>query len=891
MKIHFSIEYRTKWGEDIRVMLIKNDTKALIRECPLETYDGIRWEGEIAINKRKSDYISYKYALYSNDKLVWTEWEEAPHTVIFNEGVSSYFVDDIWRPIPAELPLYSSAYTNCIAPHDDVETKLNSFDEVLQLRTVEPRLRTGEYLAVIGNTAQLGNWETPVRMSLIALQEWGLNLDASLIYKPVEYKYVIVNSNNKILQWEEGVNRKIRNINLQLNQAWIKNDEKPNFKIQNWKCAGIVIPVFSLRSENSYGIGDFGDLKSFIVWAASTSMHAVQILPINDTTMSKRNSDSYPYSAISIYALHPIYCNLEALGTIKSRLKMEEFLIQRQKLNDCPYLMYEEVYKLKEEYIREMYKQNGKDVMKSEEFKKFYDDNAYWLKPYAAFCYLRDKYNTPDFSKWQEYSKYSAKKIDAMCEPKSELYHEVALHFYTQYNLHLQLQDVRQCARKNKVIIKGDIPIGINRNSVEAWTEPYYFNIGQQAGAPPDDFSVNGQNWGFPTYNWKGMEKDNYAWWSHRFEKMSEYFDAYRIDHVLGFFRIWSIPLSSVHGLLGQFSPSIPMSANEIESFGIKFRYDLMVKPFINDETLDKFFGYKKEMIKLLYLNHKGDGMFEMKTEYNTQRKIEAAFCHKNDEESIKTRDGLYSLVSNVLFVQDMNVSTMYHPRITAQYTTVYESLSTKEKRAFDSLYEEYYYHRHNNFWYEQAMNKLPRLTQATRMLVCAEDLGMVPECVPWVMEQLRILSLEIQTMPKAYGLEFGLLQNNPYLSVATISTHDMPTLRMWWEEDYDRAQRYYNKSLNKDGLAPRVLPGWLSEDIINRYLFCPSMLCLLSFQDWLAMDESIRNPDAGSERINVPADPNHYWCWRMHLKIEDLMKAKFFNERIKTLISYSGRK
>ena len=175
-------------------------------------------------------------------------------------------------------------------------------------------------------------------------------------------------------------------------------------------------------------------------------------------------------------------------------------------------------------------------------------------------------------------------------------------------------------------------------------------------------------------------------------------------------------------------------------------------------------------------------------------------------------------------------------------------------------------------------------------MLVCAEDLGMVPDCVPWVMDNLRILSLEIQSMPKDSKVRFGHLSENPYRSVCTISTHDMPTLRQWWDEDGERTQDYYASRLYRTDGAPHPLPGWLAKDIVARHLACPSMLCLLSLQDWLAVDERLRLPDADAERINIPANPRHYWRYRMHITIEQLAAATGFNNVVRELVGHSGR-
>ena len=253
-------------------------------------------------------------------------------------------------------------------------------------------------------------------------------------------------------------------------------------------------------------------------------------------------------------------------------------------------------------------------------------------------------------------------------------------------------------------------------------------------------------------------------------------------------------------------------------------------------------------------------------------------------------RDSLYAMISDVLFLRDRKDSKKFHPRIGVQHDFIYESLHDSDKYLFNRLYNDYFYRRNNQFWYYEAMKKLPRLTEATRMLVCAEDLGMVPDCVPWVMNQLRILSLEIQSMPKDDKVRFGHLSRNPYRSVCTISTHDMSTLRQWWDEDYEQTQDYYNSMLHRGGAAPHPLPGWLAKEIVSRHLTSPSMLCLLSLQDWLSIDEKLRLPDADAERINIPANPRHYWRYRMHLTIEQLLASEDFNQTVKELVKNSGR-
>ena len=617
----------------------------------------------------------------------------------------------------------------------------------------------------------------------------------------------------------------------------------------------------------------------------------MQILPINDTTITNTWTDSYPYSCISIFAIHPQYVDLSSLPPLADAEKNANFETLRKELNALTQIDYERVNAAKNEYLKELFAQEGKKTLSLQSFKKFFEESKQWLVPYAQYSMLRDLYGTADFSQWPDHQTWDEADRTSLSSPRSKAYRAVAFYYYVQYVLSSQMKAVHEYAREKGVILKGDIPIGVNRYGCDVWQEPRYFNLNGQAGAPPDDFSVNGQNWGFPTYNWDEMLADDCIWWVRRFSNMSKFFDAYRIDHVLGFFRIWEIPVDSVHGLLGQFAPALSLTREEIESYGLRFDERFFTEPYITDHVLDRIFHEYADEVRATYVEPKGDGMYRMKPAFETQRKVEAAFMGKGSEKDIMMRDGLYALISDVLFVRDHKKANQYHPRISVQFDFIYESLSDSDKYVFNRIYNDYYYRRNNQFWYREAMRKLPRLVEATRMLVCAEDLGMVPDCVPWVMNELRILSLELQSMPKDPTVRFGHLSRNPYRSVCTISSHDMPTLRQWWDEDKERTEEYYNTMLYRGGNAPHPLPGWLARDIISRHLTSPSMLCILSIQDWLAIDEKLRLADANAERINIPANPKHYWRYRMHLTIEQLMANEKYNDNIRELISQSGRR
>lgn len=895
MKIIFQIEYRTNWGQEVCVVGADEHLGGwdTLRPFRLHTTDGILWTGTVDVSLPADHQLRYTYYIYENGTPVRKEWDVFTRTLLLVPG-HTYTVQDSWKDVPEQQFLYSSAFTDCLLERKKQNLPENHPDRSLMIKAYCPRLSAGYALAVCGNQEVLGNWDTgkAVVMNDAMFPEWLLELDADKLVYPVEYKFVLYNlKEERVEDWEQNPNRYIAEpLDGGMND-YVLSDRHVHFELPLWKGAGVAIPVFSLRSEGSFGIGDFGDLRLMVDWAIQTHQKVVQVLPVNDTTMTHGWMDSYPYNGISIYALNPMYIDLRQLPALENQEVKHRFELRQRALNALSMLDYESVDKAKWEYLRLSFEQDGLRILVSDDFRLFFEQNKEWLMPYAAYCYLRDKNHTSDFRNWGMYAVYRREDIEKLCMPDTEHYKEIALHYYVQYWLHEQLLAVSVYARERGVILKGDIPIGISRCSVEAWTEPHYFNMNGQAGAPPDAFSVNGQNWGFPTYNWEVMEQDGYSWWKKRFQKMATYFDAYRIDHILGFFRIWEIPTHAVHGLLGQFVPSLPLTVEEIESYGLHWDADRFLNPFIDETFIQKLFGALAAVVKERFLHRTSEeGYYRLRNEYATQRQIETAFSGQSDADSLFIRDGLYRLVSNVLFLRDVKLGNLYHPRISVQSERTYQSLSEVDRHAFDCLYEDYFYHRHNNFWYEQAMKKLPVLTQSTRMLVCGEDLGMIPGCVARVMNELQILSLEIQRMPKQAFQEFAHLDCNPYLSVTTFSTHDMSTLRGWWREDRQQTCRFYNSMLGYYGMAPAEATAEICETVVKQHLRGNSMLCILSWQDWLSINEQYRNVDVEAERINIPANPRHYWRYRMHLTLEQLLHADSLNNQIRTLIDSTGR-
>lgn len=591
--------------------------------------------------------------------------------------------------------------------------------------------------------------------------------------------------------------------------AFLRRHSSEVFDTPGFRGAGVAVPVFALRSADDFGVGEFLDLKKLVDWAVKTGQKIIQLLPINDTTMTHDWMDSYPYSACSSFALHPQFINLQAAGIRRS----PSFKKLQSELNALPEVDYVRVNEEKARLLRKLFADRGDDVLSSDDFHKFCEHNKFWLKSYAVFCALRDELGTADFTKWGRFSEYSDRKADKYA---SEHPCEVDYHCFVQYLLDKQMKEVRDYARAHGVSFKGDLPIGVGRNSADAWRFPHLFNMDSQCGAPPDAFAADGQNWGFPTYNWDEMAKDDYAWWKARLRKMAEYFDAFRIDHILGFFRIWEIPLSEKSGLMGHFSPALPYSEEEIHQRGLPI-------------------------------------------------------------------DGL--------FLKDPRRNGYWHPRIAVQFTDTYKSLNDWQKWSFNELYDDFFYHRNNEFWKECALKKIPALMGATGMLACGEDLGMIPACVPEVMASQRILSLEIQRMPKDPSQSFADPSQYPYLSVCTTSTHDMSPIRGWWkEENRDLIQRYFNEALGRWGEAPEDCTPDICEQIVATHLYSPSMLTILPLQDWLSIDGELRFADPLGERVNIPAICPYYWRYRMHLSLEELLAADGFNSKLAEMIHKTGR-
>ena len=895
MTIHFFIRFYTRPGESL---LVTGNTEELgnftiEKAIPLTWLNKDLWTGTVSINAPDTDTIHYSYVFKNEEGFSVLESDDHKTIDITKNPMQEIKVVDTWNHGGEfENVFYTDPFQQILLKDNETRTKTKAIKHATHVFNVKaPLLKKNEVICLLGSSRDLADWDesTPVLLHREG-NWWTIKLHLPKESFPIQYKYGVYNTKSKTFErYETGDNRWLHGDAL-MNSLTVLHDGFVYLPNSTWKGAGVVIPVFSLRSKNSFGTGEFTDLKLLVDWAAKTGMKMIQILPVNDTTATHTWEDSYPYAAISAFALHPLYLNLTKVAGKEFAELLKPLKKKQKQLNDLAELDYESVMKLKLAAIKELYMVQKEELAKDADYLEFFENNKHWLVPYAVFCYLRDYNGTSDFNKWKQYNEYKKEAIEKLASAKGKSADYIGIHYFTQYHLHRQLQDAAEYAHKNGVILKGDIPIGVYRYGCDAWVEPELYHLEMQAGAPPDDFAIKGQNWGFPTYNWDRMAADGYEWWHQRFIQMSNYFDAFRIDHILGFFRIWSIPLHAVEGIMGHFVHASAVRIEEFEQRGIWFNDVRYCQPFINDTILWELFGPNAEKFKP-FLDGTGN-QYTLKPEFATQRQVEAYFNKLEiSEENNHLRQGLYDLISNViLFEEPGSKGREFHFRISIESTPSFRHLEPYIQDKLKDLYIDYFFRRQDYFWMKEGLRKLPALKQSTNMLICGEDLGMVPNCVPIVMKQLGIVSLEIQRMPKDIHTEFFHPAHAPYLSVVTPSTHDMSTIRGWWEEDRIKTQRFYNNVLGQWGDAPPTCEAWINKAIVIQHLESPALWATFQLQDLLGMNETLRRENAHEERINVPAIPKHYWRYRMHITLEQLLKEKEFNTEIEEYVNDAGR-
>jgi 4-alpha-glucanotransferase len=799
----------------------------------------------------------------------------------------------------------STLFTNVVFRRNKKKISISDFNSenfdnnnyvIIRFEVHAVQVPSNYSVRICGEINKFGNWDPmkALEMNDYDYPFWKLNVIVPKNQIPFRYKYIICDEFGKHVMWEDGENRIFR-----CNRDSSILSSGPFKKYFEWRGTGISIPIFSLRSNNGLGVGEFLDIKLLVDFAVNAGLRIIQILPINDTSVRGDWRDSYPYSSLSVFALHPIYINLDAMT--EDPILLKEIQNEKTILNNFSTVEYEKVMNFKMNILKKLFKQSGMKFLNTDSFKKWFEGNERWLVPYALFCVFRDKYKTSDFYTWEGGSlkTISRDKLKQLTDPKSIYFNQVAFYYFVQYNLHLQLLEASNYATTNGVALKGDIAIGVNKKSIDCWVEPHLFRLNKQTGAPPDVFSEEGQNWGFPTYNWDEMSKDDYSWWRLRLTHMSQYFHAFRIDHILGFFRIWEIPGNCITGLLGRFYPSVPVWRDELIRNGI-WDINRLCEPYIKTHLIDQIFGIDAEFVKKNCLDEIGDFKFKLKPVYSSEKQIDEAFpinessniTKEKIEWNRKIRNGLFKFVQNVILLRDEeDPNNKFYPRIDMMKTSSFTEIGDHEKKVLYDIYVDYFYKRQESLWTEVALQRLPVMVHSTKMLCCGEDLGMVPKCVEPVMNQLRILGLRIQRMPSDPKKDFYHPAEYPYLTVCTPSVHDTSTIRGWWEENRDLTQKFYNQILGEYGPAPQFCDVYITTKIIWQHLCSKSMLAIFPIQDLFGLvHRYFENRNPAEERINIPSNPEHYWQYRIHVPLEILIKDTEFTKIIRDMIQYSGR-
>ncbi|ONK63671.1 uncharacterized protein A4U43_C07F17690 [Asparagus officinalis] len=881
--VTFKLPYFTQWGQSLLIsgnhpILGSSNVKQGLFLTPFHQGDELIWCGKITV--AIGFECEYSYYLVDDDRNV-LRWEAGKkRKLILPAGVKEgdvVEIRDLWQTASETLFL-RSAFTNVIfSDGQNFEPEISStFSQrdmdredyiVIQFKISCPMIKRGTSVAVIGAASPLGQWRPQDALELTYADQ-GMSMEIG----PSRELVLDLASNNL--------------------PTYVSLSDGP-FREMPWRGAGVAIPMFSIRSNDDLGVGEFLDLKLLVDWAVKSGFHLVQLLPVNDTSVHKMWWDSYPYSSLSVFALHPLYLRVQTLSeNISEDIKME--ILQEKEKLDGKDVDYEAVMAVKLSIAKRIFDLEKDEILNSASFRKFFSENEEWLKPYAAFCFLRDFFETSDHFQWGRFAQFSKEKLEKLVSKESLHYDVICFHYYIQFHLHLQLSEAAAYARKNKVVLKGDLPIGVDRNSVDTWVYPNLFRMNTSTGAPPDYFDKNGQNWGFPTYNWEEMSKDNYGWWRARLSQMAKYFSAYRIDHILGFFRIWELPEHTLTGLVGKFRPSIALSQDELEQGGI-WDFDRLTRPYIRQHILQEKFGSFWPIIASNFLNEYQKDCYEFKEDCNTEKKI-VAKLRPGPEKSFwldkedKIQRDLFDLLKDIVLIRDPEDSRKFYPRFNLEDTLNFRDLDEHSKNVLKRLYYDYYFSRQEDLWRQNALKTLPALLSSSDMLACGEDLGLIPACVHPVMQELGLIGLRIQRMPSESGVEFGIPSKYDYMTVCAPSCHDCSTMRAWWEEDEERRWRFYKSVVGCNDEPPsRCIPE-VAHFILQQHFHAPSMWAIFPLQDLLALKEEYTTRPAAEETINDPTNPKHYWRFRVHVTIETLLKDEDLKMTIKDLVATSGR-
>ncbi len=634
---------------------------------------------------------------------------------------------------------------------------------------------------------------------------------------------------------------------------------------------GVAIPVFSLRTEESCGVGEFYDLLKLGQWCKSVGIEVIQLLPVNDTGWN-----ASPYSALSSLALHPLYLRLQAIPEAAPWIPQIQAFAR--KYHTAPFLHYQETLRFKLDTLREIFTTYQEHIIREETLQAWQQANP-WIIPYAVYRTLKDAHDQRSWVDWVTMTDPTPEEVEHYFHSHYDI---CAFYVWMQYHLEQQLLHVSRELAQEGIRLKGDIPIMMSEDSADVWYYRAYFDRSMRAGAPPDKFSREGQNWNFPVYRWRELARDNYTWWQRRLLHLDRYAHAYRIDHVLGFFRLWQIPATEVTAILGFFYPAVSITEEDLAQRGYRpEEIHAMLEPHVTRRRIQQAAGPRFEEVCSRYFQPaEQQGLFHLKEAYQSEKAIyalqeEPEVIHlllrvHRDRTLLRMPDGGYQ---QAWFYRE---------------STAYRKLSDEKKSVLEQLIEEKE-QASERLWEQRGEHLLAMMKATTPMLVCAEDLGAVPRCVPDVLQRLRILSLKIERWMRE-GPEpdapFIPPEQFPRLSVCTPSVHDLPPIRLWWQTEEDERRAYCRWVFQKKRCS-RTLTPELATEILARNLRANSILTVFQIQDLFAIEPSLQLPNPEDERINIPGlNANRNWRYRIPVTLEYLLEFTHFNERIRQLIT-----
>ena len=668
---------------------------------------------------------------------------------------------------------------------------------------------------------------------------------------------------------------------------------------------GALVPVASLRSAHSCGVGEFADLPELGRWCRTVGLEVIQILPVNDT-----GGESSPYSALSAFALHPIYLRLSDIPEVAAHDDLLEQTAElRKRFEHEKRFPYDDVLAGKLEVLRAAYERArpalltavgvdggaaGTPAAAVDALSDFVAENP-WVKPYAVFRVLKDREQQrawKDWTIWVEERNPSSQGIQELWNDP-ELRDELFFYVFLQWRLEEQLQAAAKELSEQGVFLKGDLPILMNEDSVDIWADREIFIPELRAGAPPDYFSETGQNWGFPIYDWDALARRDYDWWRRRLRQADKFYHAYRIDHVLGFFRIWAVPETQFTGILGHFYPSSLIASSSLHELGFgDDRIEWLARPHIRGAQLrSELGGHTDAAIEACLKQLDEEDLYVFRAEIGGRPAGEKPIAALELPEEVRERLLSYYRDRALVRVEEGR----WAPTWTYRDCSRFADLSETERERFEYLVQQAA-EENEEIWAENGRRLLGFMSETVDMLACAEDLGVIPRSVPKTLADLGMLSLKIPRWTRHWDVEgepFVPPSEYPLLSVCAPSVHDTTTMREWWEREEDPpvVDAFWHELGFTEPRSAQYDPE-TARRVTEALLGTNSLICVLQLQDLLALDGDLQPDDAGAERVNIPGTYNGFnWTYRMPIELEALEARQGLNEELARVVTARAKR